>query len=231
MGEINIPDREREALKQLDAKALDELIRQCVREERATPLYPLALGRCGLYIAVKLQEFERALADYGRAKAEKKRASTLYDAERAARDLSYAVTQMQDRVKTEETNEQRFYVNDQIMQPLSFSEELAVRVNYRWRPTTEEQWTHGSVTFHHRVKTQPNLTAVQPKRKSSASQQERERQTRLQNEWNALMKQSLCAARDYFQQGGDGAAVPLDFQVKPDAHSGGLNNHSTKFWP
>jgi hypothetical protein len=230
MGEINIPRAEQDALKAIDAEALDKLIEQCLREERPYDLRILRLDNCGLYVASRLRDFETALTAHSQAKAAKKRAETEHRARRAGNDLAYAVHEMKDRVETEEKEGQVFYVDDLIIPPSRFSERLTVRVSYNWRRAVEEKWVYGSITFVHDVDSRPDYTMPQPKRKPSAAQHERDRQDKLYDEWNHLMKLSLHSVREYFRGGGDGEATPQTFQAKTDSYTRGLNNFSAKFW-
>lgn len=72
MGEINIPRVEKEALRAVDIEALRKLIEQCLREERPYALRGLRLENCGLHVVTRLRQYETALAEHGKAKAEKK---------------------------------------------------------------------------------------------------------------------------------------------------------------
>lgn len=230
MGEINIPRAEQEALRAVDTEALDKLIEQCLREEKPYGLRGLRLENCGLYVSSRLREYETALAEHCKAKAAKKRAETEYRARRAGDDLAHAVQQMKDRVETEEKEGQLFYVDDLIMPPSHFSERITVRVSYNWRRAIEDKWVYGSITFVHDVDSRPDYTMPQPKRKPSVAQQERDRQERLYDEWNHLMKSGLHSVREYFRGGGDGEAIPQTFQARADSYTRGLNNFSAKFW-
>ncbi|BEP54051.1 MULTISPECIES: hypothetical protein [unclassified Variovorax] len=230
MGEINIPRAEQEALRAVDTEALRKLIEQSLREERPYALRDLRLENCGLYVVSRLRQYETALAEHGKAKAEKKRAETGYRARRAGSDLLDAIQQMKDRVETEEKEGQYFYVDDLIMPPSRFSERVTVRVNYNWRRSVEDKWAYGSITFVHDVDSRPDYTLPQPSRKPSAAKQERDRQEKLYDEWNHLMKLGLHSVREYFREGGDGAAIPQTFQAKADSYTRGLNNFSARFW-
>ncbi|ACS39462.1 hypothetical protein [Methylorubrum extorquens] len=63
MVEINIPDDEKHALGRVDARELDRLIDDALREEPATRLLSLPLSAGAPYVARRLRTFERALAD------------------------------------------------------------------------------------------------------------------------------------------------------------------------
>lgn len=231
MSEINLPHRERDALKAIDSDVLDKIIEKCFYDERPDALRTLRLGDCGLYVASKLQGYEKALAEYSKAKMAKKRAETEYSARRAADDLVHAVRQMKYRVETEEKEELLFSINDQIMPPYHFSEHITVRISYRWRRTVEEEWVYASIIFSHNVDSRPDYTMPVPSRKLSAAKQEQNRQEKLYREWDHLKRQGLYSLKKYFQDGGDGALIPQTFQAIPDSHSGGLNNFSAQFWP
>lgn len=230
MGEINIPGDEQDALKAIDTNVLDKLIEQCLYEERPDALRILRLESCGPYVASRFREYEKALAEYGKAKAAKKRAETEYRVRRSGGDLAHAVQQMKHQVETEEKEGLLFYVDDQIMPPYRFSERVTVRVSYRWRRTTEDEWVYGSVTFSHDVDSRPDYTMPLLKRKLSAAKRVQERQGKLYRDWEHLMKLGLHSVRDYFRGGGNGAEIPQSFQAKTDPYTRGLNNYSVQFW-
>jgi hypothetical protein len=231
MSEINIPRDERGALKAVDTVELNKLIDQCFHEEQPAALQTLRLGSCGPYIASRLREYEKALAEHYKAKAAKKRAETESRARDAGRALEHAVAQMKHRVNTEEKEGLLFYVEDQIMPPHRFSEHMTVRVPYRWRRVIEDEWVHGSITFSHDVDTRPDYTLPISRRKLSAAKQEQDRQDRLYREWEHLKMLGLHSVKDYLREGGNGAAIPQTFRVKPDSYTRGLNNYSAQFEP
>ncbi|WP_321954602.1 hypothetical protein [Burkholderia cenocepacia] len=230
MGEINIPCAEREALRAVECDVLNQIIDECLREERLSALRPLRLDNCGLYVASRARAFEKALDAYSRAKVEKKRAETRRDAVSAGMDLVHAVLQMKERVATEEEEGQRFHVDDLIMPPHRFGERMSVRVSYRWRPSIADPWIYGDITIFHDVDMRPDYTLPPPKRKPSAARQAQERQDALYREWEHLKSLALYSVRDFFKDGGNGADIPKVFQAKLDAYTRGLNNFSAKFW-
>lgn len=229
MGELNVPRAAADALKAIDVNLLNELIDQCVRCEQSFPIRALRLDSCGLYVSSKQQVFERALADLRSAKSAKKLAETAYDARKAGGDLLHAVQQMKERVVMEEREGLLFYVEDNVMQPLGFSENLTVRLSFRWRTTVEDRWTSGDIVFSHKVESRPNYLLAVPARKPSAARQERDRQEALCRTWEYLRDLGLQSVRDHFRRGGSGASIPQTFQAKPDSHSQGLNNFSAQF--
>lgn len=230
MGIINIPHDEQDALKSIDPMLLRALIDQCLRDERFTALRQLPLGSCGLFVSTKRDRFERALGDYGKAKAPKKREDTLRNARRAGSDLLNAVEQMYHRMETEAEEGERFHVDDLITSPYPLGKNLSVCVHYRWRPAPTEPWVLGNITFLYEVDLSPDYSRPQPARKPSAAKQEQDRQDILYREWEHLKNQALFSVRDYFQAGGNGADIPKTFQVIRGTYSRGLDNHGTKFW-
>lgn len=229
MGEINVPRSEMDALEAVDTSLLYRLIEQCLREERASPIQPLRLESCGPYVVSRLREFQRALAEHGKAKAAKKRSETEHRVRKAGSDLEHVVKQMQDRVATEEQEGNLFYVDDQIVTPFMFTEQIAARVSYRWRKVVEDEWKYGSITFSHNFVPRPHYVAPAPRRKPSAAKQDRDRQDDLRREWEYLIAMGLHAVRDHFRRGGSGADIPQTFQAKTDSATGGLNNFSAQF--
>lgn len=230
MSEINIPRAEQEALKVVQDDALNQLVEQCLREERISALRSIRLDNCGPYIASQVREFERALDTYGKAKAEKKRAEARYDALRAGNNLVHAVVLMKQRMAREEEEGQRFHVDDLIMPPHRFDERMSVRVSYRWRTSAADPWAHADITFFHEVVSRSDYALAPPKRKPSAARQEQERQEGLYREWEHLKSLALHSVRDFFRNGGNGTEIPKVFNVKPDAHTRDLNNFSADFW-
>lgn len=230
MGEINIPREQQNALQAIDTSELDRLVDQAIREERSGDLHRLPLTSCGPYISTKLHYFEQALAKHHLAKAPRKRAETENTLRRAGSDLSFAVGAMKRRMETEQKEGQLFYVDDQIMPPHRFGERLSVRVSYRWRRAVDGEWTFGSITFVHNADIRPDYTIPVPRRKPSAAKQEQDRQTKLYQTWEHLMRGALYSVRDYFKEGGDGDKIPETFQATVDSHTRGLNNYSTQFW-
>ncbi|WP_057970907.1 hypothetical protein [Lysobacter antibioticus] len=231
MAEINIPRDEQEALRSIDVRALDKAIDACLDARRiSSTLREYRLGSCGLFVAAKLREFETALAEYAGAKAPKKVAATESRARRAGSVLENAVQQMQHRIDTQEQEGQLFFVDDHIIPPSHFSQQLTVLVRYRWRHTIEAEWTHGSITFSHVHAPRPDYTVAPPKRKPSKSQQERDQQEELWRQWAHLMRQGLFSLVEYFREGLDGGAIPKTFQARADDYSRRLNNFSCRFW-
>jgi hypothetical protein len=228
MGEINIPRDQQTAITAIDARELDRLIDQAIREERSGELHRLPLAACGSHIGTKLHSFDRALAKHREAKAPRKRAETGDALRRAGHDLSFAVGTMKQRLETEQKDAQLFIVDDQIVPPYRFTTQMSVRVSYRWRRTIEDEWQWGSITFVHHHDPRPNYAVPAPTRKPSAAKQEL--QNRLYQTWEHLMRGALYSVRDYFRDGGDGAKIPETFQVTVDSYSRDLNNYSTQFW-
>lgn len=230
MGELYIPRDQQNALAAIDTRELEGLLDQAIQEERSSGLHRLALASCGPYVAGKYQSFYEALAKHRDAKSSRKREQTGDTLRRAARDVSFAVRAMKQRMETEETESQLFVIDDHIMQPFHFSKHMSVRVSYRWRRTVDDDWNHGSITFVHDVDLRPDYMTPAPKRKPSAAKREEELQYRLYQTWEHLTRGALYSVRDYFRDGGDGDKIPETFKVTVDSYSRDLNNYSTQFW-
>ncbi len=229
MGELNVPREQRDALKAIDTSLLNTLIDTCLDDKRADPLHALRLDTCGPFVATKLWEFKQALAEYDKAKSARKTAEMADHARRAGSNLANAVERAQHRVATEEAEDQFFVVEDNILPLGDFSENLRVRVSFRWRRMVQDPWAYGSITFSHHVEERPDYTRPAPKRKPSTSELARKRQEKLFEQWNYLMSSGLQSVKEFFRQGGNPADVPKDFQARVD-HLGRLNNFSTSFW-
>lgn len=230
MSLINMPRDERDAIDEINVDILRKLVEQCLRDERPDALQSLRLQSCGLYVASRLREFKDALSELRAAKSAKKRADTETDASRSARNLIDAVLQMKHRAEVEDTEEQRFYIEDHIPWPLRFSERMSVHVRYRWRKEIGDEWTHGSIIFTHKVDTQPEYRTPMPSRKPGPAKIEQDRQRKLSHEWEHLIRLCLESVKEYFREGGDGATIPQTYQAKVDPRTRELNNFSAEFW-
>jgi len=228
MGELNLTREEREALNAIDTDVLRERIEQALHDKCTNSLLDLRIDRCGQYPCTELRAFERALRDFGAAKAAKKYAETEYRARRAGSDLEFAIERMKERAKTEEKESQLFIVDDHFFQPIRLREHLTVSVSYRWRSTIDDEWKFGNITFTHDVEFRPDYTTP-PRRKPSVRKQEQDRQDRLLREWEHLMRLALHSVRDFFRKGGKAEDIPKTFRAKVD-WSHGLNNLSANFW-
>lgn len=228
--QINMTRDEKEAVNGIDRSQLQRLIDKCIYEEGTGGIHSLGLCRCGLYVASALRNFERVLTDYSKAKSFQKREDTRTRVLRAGSDLVHAVQIMKDRAEAEQRDGQFFYVEDQILPPVSLRDQLTVRVSYKWRRSVDESWTHSSITFSYTAISRPDYSQPAPTRKPSAAKMHQERETRLYGEWEHLRNLALCSVRDFFKSGGDGGSIPTAYSVQSDARSGRLNNYSADFW-
>ena len=230
MSPLYLSQHEKEALKAVNIRALEQLVDQGLWDGRATALYDLHLSSCGPYVAERMRRFERDLAEYAKSKAAKKRAETRTRAWSTGHDLLHAVRDMIRRMEEEEKETQLFRIDDMIRSPYRFSEHLELRVNYQWRPTIDDQWRFGTITFTHNVDMRPDYTLPQPKRKPSAAKVEQEHQETLYRHWEHLRMLAVHAVREFLKSSGDGTAIPQTFQAKPAARDRYLNNFSCDFW-
>ncbi|MFY1664322.1 hypothetical protein [Pseudomonas sp. Pseu.R1] len=230
MSEINVPADQRKAIAALDVSRLDELLDQCLREERLVGLSDLRLYDCGDYIREQLRIFEKAVQGHSAAKAPKKRAQTEHDVRRAGSSLISAVHQMQSRIEREQREDELFVVDDNVGQPYLHSNRLSVSVSYRWRSQASEPWEFGSIKFTHTHQFAPAYLSAQPRRKPSAAAQATAKEAELFQVWDHLRRLALHSVKEYFQKGGDGSKIPQTFQAKQDTYGGGLNNFSASFW-
>ncbi|GJE18234.1 hypothetical protein [Methylobacterium marchantiae] len=228
MGIINLTAEEQNALSRLDAAELRKRIDQALNDEQANPLNGLSLSACGPYVAQEYSYFQRDLSAYRQAKSGRKREETGDRVRRSGYRLSHAVDQMQHRMETEAAEGQFFHVDDQVMQPLSFSDRLRFVVHYRWRTTTDDAWVGGSIEFTHTVRPRPAY-GVPPKRKPSAAKLREQEQNDRYDAWKSLSDGACQHVRDYLRAGKDPAAIPTSFAIKTDGQ-GYLNNFSTRFW-
>ncbi|WP_193092197.1 hypothetical protein [Halomonas colorata] len=230
MGELYISRVEQEALKKIDSDELNSIVNDCTRDAQTGGLYQFGLEGCGVYVSNKLRSFQKAVDSHSSAKSSKKREETEYQMRRAADDLTHAVQDMQERLKTEEREKQLFLIDDYTTPFFNFSGSLEVKLRYQWRKNTEDNWIHGIITFQYTPDLTPDYRIPLPKRKPSAAKLAQERQERLRREWEHLKLLSLHSLRDFFREGGNGHDIPLCFKVTPDSYSRGLNNFSAIFW-
>ena len=229
MGEINLPREQMEALGAIDTAEVDRLLDRAMRDERTSELRQ-ALLRCGEYVGRELRSFEKALDAHRSARAAHKREQTSRDLYKAKYDLSHAIWAMKRRVEEDRKDAELFFVEDVIRPPHSFSRNLSVCVNYRWRRQPEDGWTYGSIEFSHDHSPRPDFMLPAPRRKPTEAQRKKDLQNELYQTWEHLMRLGLHTVREYFKSGGDAAAIPKTFKVTPDAYSRGLNNFSARFW-
>ncbi|NTF34119.1 hypothetical protein [Rhizobium skierniewicense] len=232
MGLINLGSREKQAIDAINSGELHDLVDEAIRSEHLGKLSSLPLYDCGEYVAGKLRYFDRALGAYRIAKSVKKRDETQYSARKAGSDLMFAFRQMKQRVEVEERDGQLFFVHDPALPPFRLTEDMQVRVSYRWRPTVEEEWSSGSIVFKHRVRPRFDYLALaqpKPKRKPSARKVAEDLENNLFREWEHLEQLAHWSVRDYFRAGNDGTGIPDQFEVQlVDGEQ--LNNFSADFW-
>ncbi|MFT6660681.1 MAG: hypothetical protein ACJA0K_000658 [Maricaulis maris] len=230
MVELTLPSAEADAIEAVDGDELRRLIDQSIYSESTTAIRQLSLERCGLHISQALRKFEDSVTAHAKAKSPRKREQTGYDLRRYGYALCHAVDAMKRRLEEEREDATLFVIDDRILQPYRLSENLSVPINYRWRKSVEDGWTHGKITFSHTVKFRPDYSAPKTKRKPSKATLEREREATLSRTWEHLVSCALYTLRGYFRDGRDGAEIPEFFEAVPDAYSGSLNNYSTDFW-
>lgn len=230
MGAMYLSEQERAALKATNIREVEELIDQAMWALRTTSLHEIRLPSCGSFVAERLRRFERDLAEYAKAKTERKRAETRTQAQRAGSDLLFAIRDMQHRMREEEKETELFRVDDVINPPHSFRDRIEVRVSFQWRRTVTDEWTYGSITFIQEVDMRPDYTLPAPTRKPSPAKQEETRQATLYKHWEHLVTLALHAVRNYLKSSGDGSAIPNTFQPKTGGRSRWLDNLSCNFW-
>ncbi|MER8733455.1 hypothetical protein NKJ23_21050 [Mesorhizobium sp. M0184] len=232
MGLINLSHREKQAIGAINSSELHDLVNQAISSEHLGKLSSLPLYDCGEYVATKLRYFDRALAAYRIAKSAKKREETLYSAHKAGSDLTFAFAQIKQRMEVEERESQLFFVYDPTMPPFGLTQNMQVRVSYRWRRATGDEWTSGSIVFKHKVRPRLDCLALaqpKPKRKPSARKLAENRESDLHYEREHFERLAHWSVRDYFRAGRDGAGIPGQFEVRL-GDDDRLNNFSADFW-
>ncbi|MBN2971017.1 hypothetical protein JW805_03170 [Roseomonas aeriglobus] len=227
---LYLSEHERSALASINSNTLRELVDEAVWTTRSSALRELRLASCGVYVAERLRRFERDLDSYAKAKSAQKRSDTRARASSAGSELVRALREMQDRMATEDKELERFRIDDLIPPPHRLRERIEVRVGFQWRDTASDSWRFGSITFAHDVQLRPDYEKPVPKRKPSAAKQDEERQDELYRRWEDLRSRALGAVREFFQKGGDGAAIPERFEAQPGMRSRFLDNFSCDFW-
>ncbi len=227
---IYLTQDEKRAISEIEQSTFDAEIDDALRKEVASQLARHKVSTRVPHLASKLHYFEKALQEYRASKSAKKRERTYYDASKAGRDLSYALSSMKSRMVTEEQERQLFRIDDNIMWPLRFSRTFNVTVSFQWRQALDDEWDYGRITFHHEVQERRDYSAPKPKRKPSAAKIAQELQDELSRAWEHFVQLALYSVPDFFREGGDGRDIPDTFQAVPDKYSMGLNNFSLKFW-
>lgn len=227
---IYLTEEEKRAISEVEQSTFDAEIDDALRKEVATQLARHQGCTRVPYLASKLNYFEKALQEYRASKSANKRERTYYDATKAGRNLSYALSSMKSRMETEEQELQLFRIDDNVMWPLRFSRIFNLTVSFQWRQSRDDEWDYGRITFHHEVKERRDYSAYKPKRKTSAAKQAQDLQDELSRAWEHFVQLALYSVRDFFREGGDGRDIPEMFQAVPDKYSMGLNNFSLKFW-
>ncbi|MER9025946.1 hypothetical protein NKI01_25915 [Mesorhizobium sp. M0815] len=232
MGLMNLSDREKQAIGAIDSGALHDLVDQAIRSEQLGKLSNLPLYNCGEYVATKLRYFDQALAAYRIAKSAKKREGILHSIRKAGSDLTFAFGQMKQRLEVEERESQLFFIYDPTIAPFRLTQDMQVRVSYKWRRTIEDEWTSGSIIFKHKV--QPRFdyhTIAQPKskRKPSAREACGGPRDRPATRMGAPRAAGSLVSGDYFRAGHDRGGIPGEFEVRL-GDGDHLNNFSADFW-
>lgn len=230
MGAINISRDEQEALRNTDPSEVEKLVERAVRDEQSDHLYALPLANCGPYVESKLHDFERAIVNSKRYKSPNKMEEARETIRRAGNQLCSAVRDMKRKLEEQERESELFYVDDQIMPPLRYTNHLTVRVSYQWRRSADEKWNYRSVTFTHEVIDIPDYSQPRTKRKPSAAKVYQDKQRELYQTWEHLMFGALHSVKEYLKEDGDGSAIPETYKATVDSYTKTLNNFSTRFW-
>jgi hypothetical protein len=232
MSALYLSEHEKTALRAVDLRKLEELVDEALAREHITALYGLQLSECGEYVGNQMRAFGRALDEYSKSKAAKKREDLRGRAWLAARDVASAVREMLERADKEDSERKLFSIDDMIRSPYRFSDHIEIRVNFDWRAKLEDPLNFGSITFVYDVDTRPDymLPIHQPKRKPTAAKVEDEQQKKLYREWDHLRMLAINAVREFLQKGGDAATIPERFVVTTSARDRYLNNFSCDFW-
>lgn len=230
MVEINIPNTVRDVLKTLDLEQLATLIAQIVSDGRPGATHILGLEGCGPYVTSCRRIFEQALTEHSKAKSSATRQRTESNVRSTADKLMDSIRQMISRLEIEEKESSFFYIEDRILPPSRFSENLIVRINFQWRSEENNDWRFGSICYRYTANFDSGLESCQVVGKLSAARKEQDRQGLLCREWEHLAQLALSSLREYFRKGGDGARIPSSFQVLNERYDRGLNNFSADFW-
>ncbi len=232
MTTLYLSEREKAAVRAIDQRKLDELIDEALSRETISGIYGLGLSECGPYVGSEMRAFERALADYAKAKAPKKRADLRGIAWLAGCDLGSAVRATVERARKEDNERALLRVDDMIRSPLRFSEHMEIMVNFDWRSKPGDTLNFGSITFVYDVPERYDYTPLRdrPKRKPSAAKVEAERQGKLYREWEHFRVLAIHAVHEFLQKGGDPRTIPERFVVTLSLRDRYLNNFSCDFW-
>lgn len=232
MGYINLTEHEKQSIQAVDVDEMVRLLDKVIEEESGTALSQLPLRSCGDFVLTQLANFEQSLRNLRAAKSYAEREDAYFRARKDREALSNSVYRMKHRVLEDEKHAELFHVEDRFFHPPNvFERHLSIHVSYRWRPSKDDEWNYGGITFTHEVKPQiSRFPQFQPKRRPSAAQMRRDLQRELYDTWERMKNSALVTIRDYFREGRDGSLIPDSFKAVPDSHEGYLNNNSLKFW-
>ena len=229
MGTINLTEGEKRALAAIDRDRLRQAVEMAMDGGSLGEMGRLPLGDCGPSVAQELRYFLDAVRKYREAKSWRKVEETRDTANRAGRNLMFAIDGMQQRMEVEEREGDFFHVSDLVVHPITFRPKMDVRVSYRWRKSVEDDWKHGDITFTHVHEPRPSYGVSAPKRKPSAAKRAAALQEEMGREWDHLRLTALHTVRDFFRDGGDGSTIPTTFRAVTDSQ-GILNNFSARWW-
>lgn len=232
MSILYLTEREKAATRAVDQRRLDELIDDALCSGINSGLYELHLFECGSSVDHEVRAFERALADYAKAKVPTKRDELRGRAWLAGRQVGAAVRATIDRADKEDRERALFTVDDLIHSPSRFSEHIEICINFDWRAELGASANRRSITFVYDVPERYDYTPMRdrPKRKTSAAKVEAERQDKLYREWKHLRALAIHAVHEFLQEGGDPITIPERFVVTLPSRDRYLNNFSCNFW-
>lgn len=232
MSTLYLTEREKAAARAVDQRRLDELVDEALYSGISLGLYGLHLFECGGSVDHEVRAFERALLDYAKAKAPRKREELRCRAWLAGRQVGAAVRAMIDRADKEDKERALFTVDDLVYSPSRFTEHMEIRINFDWRAESGGSANRRSITFVYDVPERYDYTPMRdrPKRKPSAAKVEAERQDKLYREWEHLRVLAIQAVHEFLQKGGDPSTIPERFAVTLSSRDRYLNNFSCDFW-
>lgn len=184
---FNLTETEKRGLAAIDQDRLERFIDAAILNEWFGDMENMDFYACDSHVMRHLRIFEERLADYRNSKAAEKRRRTLYSAEKAGRELSFAASQMKERLAREIKDGKLFRIDNFLHPPIHFTADISVRIAYQWRQAEADEWSYGAMTVRHRFKKISDLGET-PKRKQSAWKVEEERQADLYAVWDHLRK-------------------------------------------
>jgi hypothetical protein len=217
MPQINMTRRQIEIVTQLDLGELQDAIDRCFDCLSASPLVGQNLDELGNYVVQLLHDFRQDLVAVSKAKSAKKTDEMCAAARESGATLRYAVRSLIDMAHKQLANDASFKVDDYTIRPLTYTTTLSTTVRYSWRDESSETWRHGSIEFS--TTSAPTSPATPVPSRATKADIKRYEQAQLARYWEHFRQAALQAVKEFFEKGGNGAAIPRRQVLRATDHN------------